>query len=127
MDMELFNKLVKPGDMVSVVMEDGTRKSCRLLSPAQEVGSRALVNVEGVAYPLTLDLVTPIANGKDVGGVEAAGSTRQAPYSLHPVTGSIVDANHKAVLIPLTSAYGAADAAKLAQQVIAMLNKSEAN
>lgn len=127
MDIELFNKLVKVGDEVSVVMEDGSRKNCRLLTPAQEVGSRALVNVEGVSYPLTLDLVTPIANGKDVGGVEAAGLTRTPPYHIHPVTGAVCDANQKALLIPLTSAYGAAEAGKLAAMVVDLLNKREGN
>lgn len=50
---------------------------------------------------------------------------RTAPYSIHPVTGAIVDANRKSVLIPLTSAYGAEDAKALTAQVVALLNQRE--
>lgn len=50
---------------------------------------------------------------------------RSAPYSIHPVTGAVVDANQKSVLIPLRSAYGADDAKALAQLVVDILNQRE--
>lgn len=53
--------------------------------------------------------------------------TRTPPYGIHPVTGAVVDANQKSVLIPLRSAYGAEDAKALAELVVDILNQRELN
>lgn len=47
-----------------------------------------------------------------------------APFTIHPVTGMIVDANNKCVMLALSSPYGKAEATAFAEQVVALLNGS---
>jgi len=47
-----------------------------------------------------------------------------APFTIHPVTGMIVDANNKSVMLTLTSPYGKAEAVAFTEQLVALLNGS---
>ena len=50
-----------------------------------------------------------------------------APYSIHPVTGMVVDANGKSVMLCLTNAYGKAEAEAFAARLVVMLNGGQKN